>query len=42
MIKKLNQYVMAENIKLKGIHMLNNPLEVGDWMAKIDLKDAYS
>ena len=39
--KRLNQSVKTEHFKMEGIHMLKDLLRAGDWMAKIDLKDAY-
>ena len=38
---KLNLSVKTEHFKMEGIHMLKDLLKVGDWMAKINLKDAY-
>ena len=40
-LKKLNQSVKTEHFKMEGIHMLKDLPRAGDWMAKIDLKDAY-
>ena len=40
-LKRLNQSVKTEHFKMEGIHMLKDLLRAGDWMAKIDLKDAY-
>ena len=40
-LKRLNQSVKTEHFKIEGIHMLKDLLRAGDWMAKIDLKDAY-
>ena len=40
-LKRLNQSVKTEHFKMKGIHMLKDLLRAGDWMAKIDQKDAY-
>ena len=40
-LKRLNQSVKTEHFKMEGIHMLKNLLRAGDWMANIDLKDAY-
>jgi hypothetical protein len=40
-LKRLNQSVKTEHFKMEGIHMLIDLLRAGDWMAKIDLKDAY-
>ena len=37
----LNQYVRAEHFKMEGLHLLPDLLLSGDWMAKLDLKDAY-
>ena len=40
-LKKLNQSVKTEHFKMESIHMLKDLPKAGDWMAKIDLKDAY-
>ena len=40
-LKKLNEYVYTEHFKMEGIHLLKDLLRKGDWMAKVDLKDAY-
>ena len=40
-LKKLNSFVQTEHFKMKGIHMLKDFLKPGDWMTKVDLKDAY-
>ena len=40
-LKRLNQSVKTEHFKMEGIHMLKDLLRAGEWMAKIDLKDAY-
>ena len=33
--------VKTEHFKMEGIHMLKDLLRAGDWMATINLKDAY-
>jgi hypothetical protein len=38
-LKSLNKFVQTEY--LEGIHVLRDLLRAGDWMAKVDLKDAY-
>ena len=40
-LKKLNEFVPHHHFKMEGIHMLKDLLKQGDFMAKIDLKDAY-
>ena len=40
-LKRLNQSVKTEYFKMEGFHMLKDLLNTGDWIAKIDLKDAY-
>jgi hypothetical protein len=40
-LKPLNQYLIYEHFKMEGIHMLRDLLKQGDWLVKIDLKDAY-
>ena len=40
-LKGLNQFVRAEHFKMEGLHLLPDLLQSGDWMVKMDLKDAY-
>ena len=40
-LKKLNSFVQTEHFKMKGIHMFKDLLKPGDWMTKVNLKDAY-
>ena len=40
-LKSLNKFVYTEHFKMEGIHILKDLLKAGDWMAKVDLKDAY-
>ena len=40
-LKALNQFVHPEYFKMEGIHTLRDLLWPGDWLAKIDLKNAY-
>ena len=40
-LKPLNQFLIYEHFKMEGIHMLRDLLKQGDWLVKIDLKDAY-
>ena len=40
-LKKLNSFTRTEHFKMEGIHILKDLLKPGDWMAKVDLKDAY-
>lgn len=40
-LKQLNHFVQYEHFKMEGIHMLRDLLQPNDYMAKIDLKDAY-
>lgn len=40
-LKRLNSFVETVHFKMEGIHMLKDILKPGDWMAKVDLKDAY-
>ena len=40
-IKGLNKFVHTEHFKMEGIHILRDLLRAGDWMTKVDLKDAY-
>ena len=40
-LKPLNQFLVYEHFKMEGIHMLRDLLRQGDYLVKIDLKDAY-
>ena len=40
-LKPLNQFLGYKHFKMEGIHMLRDLLEKGDFLVKIDLKDAY-
>jgi hypothetical protein len=40
-LKKLNEFIPHTHFKMEGIHMLKDLLRQGDFMAKIDVKDAY-
>ena len=40
-LKPLNSFIPYEHFKMESIHMLKNLLRKGDYMVKIDLKDAY-
>ena len=40
-LKPLNQFLPYEHFKMEGIHMVRDLLRKGDFMVKIDLKDAY-
>ena len=40
-LKSLNKFVYTEHFKMEGIHILRDLLRAGDWMTKVDLKDAY-
>ena len=40
-LKNLNKYVPYQHFKMEGLHCLKYLLQQGDWMCKIDLKDAY-
>ena len=40
-LKALNSFVHPEHFKMEGIHTLKELLGQGDWLAKVDLKDAY-
>ena len=40
-LKGLNEYIVHHHFKMEGLHTLRELLKPGDWMAKVDLKDAY-
>ena len=40
-LKNLNLNVAAQHFKMEGMHTLRETLKPGDWLTKVDLKDAY-
>ena len=40
-LKYLNKFVKSEHFKMEGLHTVKALLQKNDWMAKIDLKDAF-
>ena len=40
-LKFLNQFVWAEHFKKEGLHLLLDLIQQGDWIMKLDQKDAY-
>ena len=41
-LKRLNEWVSTEHFKMEGIPTLKDILQSGDWLVKVDLKDASS
>ena len=37
----LNQHLLYQHFKMEGVHVVRDLLQQGDWMSRIDLKDAY-
>ena len=40
-LRPLNQYIKYQHFKMEGMHVVQDLLQSGDWMCRIDLKDAY-
>lgn len=40
-LKNLNSFLLYEHFKMEGIQLLRDLMEEGDWLVKLDLKDAY-
>ena len=40
-LKALNRFVEAQHFKMEGMQSMRDLLRPNDWMAKVDLKDAY-
>ena len=40
-LRDLNKFIVWEHFKMEGIHLVKHLLQKGDWMVKLDLKDAY-
>lgn len=40
-LKGLNQFIPHQHFKMEGVNTVRHTVRLGDWLAKIDLKDAY-
>ena len=40
-LRNLNQYLEYFHFKMEGIHLVRDMIQRGDWLVKLDLKDAY-
>ena len=40
-LKELNSHVTYQHFKMEGLYLLKHLIQMGDWMIKVDLKDAY-
>ena len=40
-LRELNKFIKGEHFKMEGIHLVKDLLQQGDWLVKLDLKDAY-
>ena len=40
-LRPLNQFLRYQHFKMEGIHVVKDLLRQGDWLTRIDLKDAY-
>ena len=40
-LRSLNQHVTPHHFKMEGIRVVKGLIQKGDWMVKLDLKDAY-
>jgi len=40
-LKHLKKFVKSEHFKMEGLHTVKALLRRSDWMAKVDLKDAF-
>ena len=40
-LKALNVFVKSQHFKTEGIHLIPDLMVQGDWLTRIDLKDAY-
>ena len=40
-LRALNQFIPMEHFKMEGMQTLRDLLRQGDWLTKVDLKDAY-
>ena len=40
-LKHLNKFVKSEHFKMEGLHTVKALIQKNDWLAKVDLKDAF-
>ena len=40
-LKNLNSFIPYQHFKMEGLHLMKDLLQEGDYMCKIDLRDAY-
>ena len=40
-LKPLNTFMVVPSMKMETVQLVGNLLEIGKWVAYIDLKDAY-
>ena len=40
-LREFNEWLVYRHFKLEGIHLLPHLLRAGDWMVRLDVKDAY-
>ena len=40
-LKALNSFMCSEHFKMEGLHIFPDLIQTGDYMIKLDLKDAY-
>lgn len=40
-LREFNEWLVYRHFKMEGIHLLQDLLRPGDWMARLDLKEAY-
>ena len=40
-LKALKRFIVEEHFKMEGFHVIKDLVRPGDWLAKLDLKDAY-
>jgi hypothetical protein len=40
-LKSLNEFIVPHHFKMEGIQTVKDLLKSGEWMTKVDLKDAY-
>uniref|UniRef100_H2ZUH3 ribonuclease H n=1 Tax=Latimeria chalumnae TaxID=7897 RepID=H2ZUH3_LATCH len=40
-LRALNKFIVFRHFKMEGLHLLQDTLQMGDWMVPLDLKDVY-
>ena len=40
-LRALNRFISSQHFKMEGVNLLKDLIQSGDWVTRVDLKDAY-